>query len=98
VFTPRWIARPGVVVLERRGPGRGFAFEARSFTKVTLDYEDSGYGYRLDAVPATHGTGWPRTVLELYEDRSPFAAGDWLARHAEIPVHARTQFVAKPPE
>jgi hypothetical protein len=93
---PRWIARPGKVVLEIRGPGRGFAFEARSLEHTALDYEEGGTGSRLVAVRGEDGTGGRRDILVRHNDDAPSAVGAWLARHAEIPLHRRHEFVPKP--
>jgi hypothetical protein len=90
---PRWIARPGMVGLENGWPGREFAFEAQSLRYTALDYEEGGYASHLVAVD---GTGESLDIVLRHNDYSPHLVGAWLARHAEIPLHQRHQFVPKP--
>jgi hypothetical protein len=89
-WTPRWIARPGVLTYERRLRGP-VVFEARS-----LELEEvaagSGFTYRLVAVEDSGGASARRRVVLHGGDSRDLIepAGAWLARHAEIPFRSRT--------
>jgi hypothetical protein len=97
-WTPRWIARPGAVVLERR-LGAGFAFEARSLELVRYECQDGSVFHRLLAVAGADGAeGSPRRTV-LYAGLEPEAlpdVGGWLATHAEIPFRRRTERIVPP--
>jgi hypothetical protein len=87
-WTPRWIARPGAVVLERR-PGGGFAFEARSLELVRHESEGRVVHRLLAVADADGGERSRRKTILVGGDRDEGAfrdAGTWLARHAEIPL------------
>jgi hypothetical protein len=87
-WTPRWIARPGAVVLERR-LGAGSAFEARRLELVRLEGER--VTHLLYGV-ADGGRRRRRTILWAAEDPTEVEkAGRWLARHAEIPFETRVE-------
>jgi hypothetical protein len=86
--TPRWIARPGAVVLERR-PGGGLAFEARSLELVRHEGEGRVVHRLLAVADADGGERSRRKTILVGGDRDEGAfrdAGAWLARHAEIPL------------
>jgi hypothetical protein len=92
-WTPRWIARPGAVVLERR-LGGGFAFEARTLELVRReDVDGNVVDHQLVAVADADGAdGSPRKTV-LWHGIEPGVlpeVGAWLARHAEIPFRSRT--------
>jgi hypothetical protein len=97
-WTPRWIARPGAVVLERR-LGAGFAFEARSLELVRYECEDGTVYHRLLAVAgAAAADSSPRRPV-LYAGAEPGVlpdVGAWLAGHAEIPFRSRTVRIEPP--
>jgi hypothetical protein len=87
-WTPRWIARPGAVVLERR-LGAGFAFQARRLELVRLEGEQ--VTHQLVAV-ADAGRRRRRTILWAATEPGPLeSAGRWLARHAEVPFETRAE-------
>jgi len=89
-WTPRWIARPGAVVLERR-PGAGFAFEANRLELVR--FEGKQVTHRLVAVSSSGGRR-RRTMLweQAHADAGELEdVGRWLARHAEIPYETRVE-------
>jgi hypothetical protein len=88
-WTPRWIARPGCVVHERRLRGR-VVFEARSL-EVVRHTGDGAVTYALLAVEDSAGdpTAARRAILSGNIRPDVLAtAGAWLARHAEIPFRA----------
>jgi hypothetical protein len=90
-WTPRWIARPGVLTYERRLRGP-VVFAARSLELAEVA-AGSGLTYRLVAVEdAGGGASAPRRVVLYGGDRRDVIepAGAWLARHAEIPFRSRT--------
>jgi hypothetical protein len=91
VHRPRWVARPGAVVLEVRGPGRGVTFEARSLELVGYTTEDGTRRQRLDALAdpvAGPRTGRRAVLTGEVPDATQEAAGAWLARHADIPFRS----------
>jgi hypothetical protein len=99
VRPPRWIARPGNVVMERQGPGQGFTVEALSLVHTTITYED---GHRdethLDARVDVAGDGGRFLIMSGSGlDSRPYELGTWLARHADIPLHSRHKRVEAPP-
>jgi hypothetical protein len=88
-WTPRWIARPGVLIYERRLRGP-VVFEARSLELAEVA-AGNGVTYRLVAVEdAGGGASAPRRVVLYGGDRRDLIepAGAWLARHAEIPFRS----------
>ena len=85
-WTPRWIARPGAVVFERRRGAR-FTFEARRLELVRRESEGV-VGHELVAVADPRGAARARRRTMLVAGEDPAAireVGEWLARHAEIP-------------
>jgi hypothetical protein len=93
LWTPRWIARPGAVALERR-LGAGFAFQGRRLELVRIEGEQ--VGHRLDAV-AESGRRRRRTILWAGAEPGPLeSVGRWLARHAEIPFETPDERPTRP--